>query len=342
MIANTRRRVIATALAMTATFVANATPIGKDQRSTVVSAAATQLEQQYVFPDAGRTVAKALRRRLAQGAYDQYTDGEVLAERLSQDLQELAGVGHLKVEFSAEATPAETATDVAEAEARWRERLLKRNPNYGFRKVEQTDDNIGVLRLDVFYPSAVAGESGSAAMRLLANTRALIIDLRQNGGGNDDMVNLLSAYLFDAGGQPLSGNYSRPDNSLKQVHVQQYVPGSRYGEAKPVYVLISHKTFSAAEGFTYDLQALKRVTVIGEASGGGAQPFEISRLDPYFTLWLEKNRSINPITGTNWQGKGVQPDVVVPADQAMETALALARKTVDVAAETAGKADSKR
>jgi len=315
------------AVAVTA-FAAHAAPMENSGRQAVVATVASQLEQQYVFPDAGKSVATTLRKRLAQGSYDQYNDADAFAKRLSQDLQELAGVGHLKVEYSADVLPQETAEDDAEAEADWRRYLLQRHPNHGFRRIEQTNDNIGVLRLDVFFPSGAAGETAAAAMKLLANTRALIIDLRQNGGGNSDMGELLSAYLFDDGGKPLSSFYSRPENKLTQHATPYYVPGPRYGEGKPVYILTSHRTFSAAEAFAYDLQALHRVTVIGETTGGGAQPFEFSRLDDHFKLWLEKGRSINPITGGNWQGKGVQPDVSVPADQALDTALALARKTL--------------
>ncbi len=198
-----------------------------------------------------------------------------------------------------------------------------------------------MLKLDVFFPSVAAGDTAAAAMKLFANTRALIIDLRQNGGGNGDMGELLSAYLFDEGGKSLSGFYSRPDDKLTQHATPYYVPGPRYGEAKPVFILTSRRTFSAAEAFAYDLQALRRVTVVGEATGGGAQPFEFSRLDDHFTLWLEKGRSINPVTGGNWQGKGVQPDVPVPADEAMGAALALARKAIGASSTSGAGADSK-
>jgi C-terminal processing protease CtpA/Prc len=107
-----------------------------------------------------------------------------------------------------------------------------------------------------------------------------------------------------------------------------WVPGRRFGPDKPVYVLISRKTFSAAEAFAYDLKALKRVTVVGERSGGGAHPFEYRRVHPHFVLSLAEGRSINPITGGNWQGTGVEPDVAVPGERALEAALELARGAV--------------
>jgi C-terminal processing protease CtpA/Prc len=106
------------------------------------------------------------------------------------------------------------------------------------------------------------------------------------------------------------------------------VPGRRFGGARPVYVLTSKNTFSAAEGFAYDLKALNRVKVVGQRSGGGAHPFQYRRVHPHFVLSLAEGRSINPITGGNWQGTGVAPDVEVPAEQALEVALKMARKAV--------------
>jgi C-terminal processing protease CtpA/Prc len=102
------------------------------------------------------------------------------------------------------------------------------------------------------------------------------------------------------------------------------VPGRRFGPTKPVYVLTSHKTFSAAEAVAYDLQALKRAVIVGETTGGGANPFEYRRVHPHFAVDLPESRSVNPITGTNWQGTGVKPDVEVPAEQALDKALELA------------------
>ena len=107
-----------------------------------------------------------------------------------------------------------------------------------------------------------------------------------------------------------------------------WVPGRRFGESKPLYILTSGRTFSAAEAFAYNLQALGRATVVGEITGGGAHPFEYRRVHPHFAVDLPEARSINPITGSNWQGVGVQPDVAVPADQALAKALELAHVAI--------------
>lgn len=297
-------------------------------RRDVIERIAGQLEHEYAIPELGESVSAELRQRLERGEYAAYDDGGAFAERLTRDLRRMSDDAHLHVEYSAEPIQ-DTAGADDEYDARQMERYYGAHRNFGFRRVEHLEGNIGLLVLDVFAPVAMGGDTAVAAMHFLANTRALIVDLRNNSGGHGEMVNLLAAYLFDQGGQPLSGLYWRPDDKLTQTHVQTYVPGPRYGEDKPVYVLISERTFSAAENFAYDLQALERVTVIGETSGGGAHPFEYSRLTPHFVLSLVKGRSVNPITGGNWQGTGVKPDIAVSADQALERALALARETSD-------------
>jgi C-terminal processing protease CtpA/Prc len=101
------------------------------------------------------------------------------------------------------------------------------------------------------------------------------------------------------------------------------VPGTRYTD-RPVYVLTSHHTFSGGEDFAYTLQALGRATVIGEATGGGAHPTRGFPISAAVHIGIPFARSVNPVTGTNWQGTGVVPDVAVPEAQAYDTAYAKA------------------
>jgi C-terminal processing protease CtpA/Prc len=160
-------------------------------------------------------------------------------------------------------------------------------------------------------------------MTIAAQGNALIIDLRRNGGGAET-ANLMSGYLLPPGSK-MSGGYDRPSNTYSIQTSPYWVPGRVFGSEKPIYILTSKRTFSAAEAFAYDFQALKRATIVGEVTGGGANPFEYRRVHPHFALSLPEARSINPITGTNWQDVGVKPDVQVPADKALETALQLAQ-----------------
>ncbi|MDA8016128.1 MAG: S41 family peptidase [Thermoanaerobaculia bacterium] len=298
----------------------------EETTATVVRAIANQLESGYVFPELGATMATQLRGSLAAGEYADPLDGESLAQRLTADLQRISKDKHLAVEYSHErlADDAQVANDQYDAEEQ--QRYYGNHLNFGFEKVERVEPNVGVLDLRVFAPVEMGYDTATAAMQFLAHTDALIVDLRQNAGGHGEMGHLLMAYFFDGGPKPVSGIYSRETNEITRFHTPARVSGPRYGSEKPVYVLISERTFSAAEAFAYDLQALGRVTVVGEPSGGGAHPFEYRRVSPHYVLLMVTERSINPITESNWQGVGVAPDIRVPADVAFQRALQLAKE----------------
>jgi C-terminal processing protease CtpA/Prc len=216
-----------------------------------------------------------------------------------------------------------------QAERREQMRSRMAAGNFGFEKLERLEGNVGYIDLRGFAPAEMAGESAAAAMNFLTNTDALIIDLRKNGGGDPSMVALLCSYLFSPEPVHLNDLYFRPDDSTHQWWTFPYVPGKRY-EDKPVYLLTSQRTFSAEEEFTYNLKNLKRVTIVGETTGGGAHPGGGRPLDDHFGMFVPTGRAINPITKTNWEGTGVPPDVAVPADAALKTAhLAALRKIAE-------------
>ncbi|HEX7842047.1 MAG TPA: S41 family peptidase [Kofleriaceae bacterium] len=200
--------------------------------------------------------------------------------------------------------------------------------NAGFVKAERLAGNVGYVRLDEFAPSEEAAPRTAAAMSLLADTGALIIDLRSNGGGWPAAVALLISYLFPAEEEHhLHDIYSRFDGITHQHWTSIEVSGKRY-IGKPVYVLTSTHTFSAAEGFAYDVQALRRATIVGEVTGGGAHPSLVEKLDTNFLLVVPDARVINMVTHTDWEGIGVKPDVAVPADQALDVAYLAALNAV--------------
>ncbi|MGH8194783.1 MAG: S41 family peptidase [Woeseiaceae bacterium] len=292
-------------------------------RKEVIAATASLLENRYVYADRGKALADELRRSAESGEWAHIADAQAFAEAMTAYLREASGDGHLGLEFSEDELPQDKAAaeeGYSDAET---ERWYGAHLNHGFERIERLPGNVGYLDLRVFAPTAMAGDVAAAAMTLLAQSDALIIDLRNNGGGHGEMAHLIMAYLFRES-REVSGSYHRPTDQHTRAMTPAWVPGRRYGEERPVYVLISDSTFSAAEGFAYDLQALGRAVVVGEPSGGGAHPFEYRRVHPHFVLSLAEARSINPITGGNWQGTGVQPDVRVPADKALDEALELA------------------
>ncbi|MBI1760882.1 MAG: serine hydrolase [Acidobacteria bacterium] len=296
-------------------------PLDDKTRAAVIEDALQALNSNYVFPDKAKEMEQAIRARAARKEYDNLADAEAFARALTQHLQEVSHDKHLRV-LNANGGGANFATRLDPA----LNRLLSAKRNYGFEKIERLGGNVGYLDLRGFEDPGAARDTVTAAMTFLANTDALIFDLRQNGGGSPHMVALLSSYLFD---KPVHLNsiYDRPSNSTQEFWTQAEVPGKRYGD-KPVFILTSKRTFSAAEEFTYNLKNLKRAVIIGETTGGGAHPVSPQRLGTQFILTVPMARSINPITKTNWEGTGVTPDIAVSAEQALKVAHLAALKAL--------------
>ncbi|MEO8909841.1 MAG: S41 family peptidase [Gemmatimonadaceae bacterium] len=300
-------------------------------RARAIAGTAALLDTFYVFPDAAKKMGDSLRARLARGEYDSSTNGLMFAMRLNDDLAGIAHDKHLRVNYSARPLPAEKPRPAGAPEPRpspedvARERDFLTGMNCGFVKAEVLQGNVGYLKFNMFADPDICGPTASAAMTFLANARALIIDLRDNGGGNPAMVAFVSSYLFDRRTH-LNDLWTRRTNSTKEFWTRAMVLGRRFGGTKPVYVLTSARTFSGAEEFTYNLKNLKRATIVGETTGGGAHPVNGHRIDEHFMIGVPFARAVNPITHTNWEGVGVKPDVAVPAKDALATAQKIFRE----------------
>jgi C-terminal processing protease CtpA/Prc len=197
--------------------------------------------------------------------------------------------------------------------------------NHGFAKVERLPGNIGYLEFLNFMDEELGADTVAAAMNFINGTDALIIDMRKNGGGNPAMVALVCSYLFGPEPVHLNDLYWREGNRTDEFWTKKEVAGKRYLN-KDVYVLTSKRTFSGAEEFSYNLKNLKRATIIGETTGGGAHPGGGFRISEHFGMFVPTGRAISPITKTNWEGTGVTPDISVPADQALHVARITALK----------------
>lgn len=291
------------------------------QRRAVLERVADLVRDRYVRADHAARIAAAIREDARSARFADAASADDFAARVTARLRAISGDGHFALERRA--TSSGAGDDRAELE-RW----YGTHVNHGFERVERLEGGIGYLDLRVFAPVSMGGDLAAAAMTLLAQSPALIIDLRRNGGGMDDMTRLLAAYLLDDV-REMSGKYDRPSGRTTKYFTPKNVEGRRFGGAKPVYVLVSRRTFSAAEAFAYDLQAMKRAVVVGERTGGGAHPFEYRSAGHGYVLSLPEGRSVSPITGTDWEGVGVKPDVEVSADQALETALSLAQARLE-------------
>ncbi len=276
--------------------------------------------ERYVFPGLAAEISALLESRLAGGCYAQAPDEEALAAALTQDLQSLNGDKHLRLLHSAAGLP--ERGDQAEAAALSAYAALTSG---GIARAERLDGNVGYLDLrPLLFPPAMAGDAAAAAMTLLALTDVLIIDLRRCLGGAPDMVAMLCSYLLGDEPVHLIDMIGRPaaDGAaeVRQSWTMPFTPGRRFGPDKPVFVLTSGTTFSGGEELSYDLQQMGRATVVGERTRGGAHPVERFRIRAHLQATIPVSRSLSPVSGGNWEGTGVLPDVAVPAGEALDTA----------------------
>jgi hypothetical protein len=295
-------------------------PLDAAGRKRVIEAVLSALNQNYVYPETAEKMAAAIHDNQQKGKYDDITDGGLLANQMGEDLSAVSHDRHLRVEWSPFKPPAQRQGLDPAAEARM-QRELERN-NCTFEKLEILPGNVGYVKFNAFAAPEICGPTVAAAMNFLAHADALIFDLRDNGGGDPRMVALIATYLFD---HPvhLSDIYNRREDSTTQYWTLPYVPGKRLAST-PAFVLTSGRTFSGAEDFAYNLQAIQRVTVIGETTGGGAHPTMFQPVDAHFSVAGPFARSINLTTKTNWEGTGVTPDVQVKSTEALQAAHRLA------------------
>jgi len=290
-------------------------------RNSTIDSAMAKLREFYVYEETAEEMAEAIDRRRRAGEYDTITNGPEFATLLTTHLREVSHDLHLRLNFSPVANPRPSDEPEDNPDARERYRRQVERVNCGFEKTEILPGNVGYLKFNMFADPSVCGPTATAAMNFLQHVDALIVDMRENGGGDPAMVAYVTSYLFD---EPthLNDLYNRAENSTHQWWTLPHVPGGRLA-AQPVYVLTARRTFSGAEEFSYNLKSLGRATIVGETTGGGAHPVRGVWLNERFTIGVPFARAINPITKTNWEGTGVEPDVAVPADQALDKALEL-------------------
>lgn len=297
-------------------FVTPARASDSTERAQLTSAIAKTVEAEYVFPEIAAKMAATLRDREGRGDYAHIAEDRALADKLTQDLRSVSHDLHLRVEFDPEGTHTDPETASLDDLERWRKGSAHRN--FGFAKVEHMEGNVGYLDFRAFLEPYLAANVANAAMAFVANSDALVIDLRENRGGDPAMVAFLASFLFDDRTR-LNDIYIRAGDRLEQYWTTQ-LPPPIFGGKKPLYVLTSKQTFSGAEDFAYALQNLKRATIVGETTGGGAHPTRMFKVTEHFAVEVPFARSVSPITRTDWEGSGVKPNMAVPARDALRVA----------------------
>lgn len=292
-------------------------------RAAVIEKVIQQLNQYYIDPELARKMEESLRGKLRQGAFDTLVEQREFLSRVTDDLRSVSHDLHLGV------WPIEMSINAgagASEEERRRVKALARYNHNGVLQVARLHGNIGYLELSYFEGIEQGGETAVAAMNWLAGTDALIIDVRRNGGGSD-VVSLILSYLFPESVHTLD-IFSKIDQSTRQIWTMPYVPGSRLADI-PVYILLSRRSASAAEDLAYSLKTHRRAILVGEVSRGAANPIEeFSFPELSICMAVSAYRVASPVTGTCWEGVGVEPHIAVPAEKALDAACVEAMKAL--------------
>ena len=293
--------------------------VDKATRNEVIENMIANLKQHYVFPEKAAAIEMQLRAQMQHGDYDSVTSAEKLAERLTEAVQRDTHDKHLEVRYFEKATPEQPSNSDGSPEEKAAELADQQLRNFGFETVGRLKSNIGYIDLHAFGRPQQTVERIAAAMTLLGDTKALIIDLRKCDGGDPETVMLFASYLYEKRTH-LNDIYWRDENRTEERWTSDTVPGKKYGEARKVYLLTSEDTFSAGEDFAYALKNNGRATLIGETTGGGAHPGSPRRLSAHFMMFVPNGRSISPVTHADWEGTGVTPDIKVSAKNALNVA----------------------
>ncbi len=297
--------------------VCNAGAISPSEAREVVEVLRERIEQNYVSQKTGRAVVARLSSHEVIASLNGIRDTKDLESRLNSLLQTFDK--HLGVQWRDPQAREESRREA------WFSKLDRKHS--GFTRVELLDGNVGYV--DFWGFDEVSEQSKArleAVITFVADSDALILDLRKNGGGSPDMVRLISSYLFK---KPvhLNSMYWKSSGSMTESWTLSGVSAGRLASI-PIYVLTSGDTFSAAEEFAYNLQQLKRATVIGEVTKGGANPWRYFALTDEFRAAIPIARAVNPISKTNWEHVGVRPHVVVARSKALAVAYCRALKSL--------------
>jgi len=308
-------------------------------KSEIAKKVGKMLTSNYIFPETAKKMEEHLNTQLKEGKYEKIDNKEDFARALTNDLRKISKDRHIRVTYDPAAVKRIRASNSKSKEEREKEQKAQiereRQRNFGFRRLEIMEGNIGYLDLTGFSGLDQAAETIIAAMNFLANSNAVIIDLRDNGGGSPFTIQIISSYFLEEYTYLNSFKW-RGEDIIKQFWTLRYVPGKKMYDTD-LYILTSSRTFSAAEEFTYNLKNLKRATIVGETTGGGAHPGGSRIVNDDFLVWVPSGRAINPITKTNWEGKGIVPHISVPRNNALDKALYTALEKLIEKTEDEGK-----
>lgn len=287
--------------------VSQAQTIDAAYKKATIDRISQLVNDNYVFPEVAEKTGKHLSKQLEDGKFDNDSTVELFARSLTAEVQSVNHDKHMRIRTGGTQSPLRPAGN--------------NNSDAGFKEVKMLEGNIGYIDMRLFFPVAMASTAADEAMKKLEAADAIIIDLRYNGGGDPAMVQYLCSYFFDKKVH-LNSLYHRNNNETEEFWTVN-VEGKKLPDI-PLFILTSKRTFSGAEEFSYDMQTQQRATLVGETTGGGANPGGVFSINDQMNIFIPTGAAINPITKTNWEGVGVKPDFDATADKALETAIPLA------------------
>jgi retinol-binding protein 3 len=303
------------------TFSQDVLKVTDKEKTEVINNLCKLIENEYVIAETGILISKKINENLKTGKYNSIKDVIQMCDVLTHDLRTISKDEHFDI-MHAPGYVLRLQTTLSKADSLEMENTqIKEGQknNFGFKELSIMEGNIGYLNLTSFHDLRHAKETITSAMNFLTYTEAIIIDLRNNTGGSLDMPPYLASYFLGDDIKVLLQFIDRNNKVNSKTETTQQLDGKRlFG--KPLYILTSNETVSAAEAFIYSLKNRKTAIVIGETTKGAANPNEAKVLNENFLVLLPNYRPIDPLTGTNWEGTGIQPDIKIMADKGKETA----------------------
>lgn len=298
----------------------------KKYKEGVVKTLSTLMNDHYVFPEVAKKTEAHLMQQLKDGHFDQFTNDEQLAEALTESVQSINKDKHMRIWKN---KPYEAPDNSPERmiEEKLDQLDRSRRHNSGFSSVKLLEGNVGYLDLRSFAQFQSAKDMVDAYMKLMANSDAVIIDLSKNGGGDPEMVQYLCSYFFDKKVHLNSLYFRRGDRTI-DFYTLDDIGGEKRPEI-PLFVMVSNRTFSGAEEFSYNMQTQKRATLVGQTTGGGANPGGTMGINQNLSVFIPGGMAINPITKTNWEGVGVIPEIKTTPEETMKKTHELAKKAAE-------------
>jgi hypothetical protein len=298
--------------------------VSENEKREIVESIGKRLQESYLYPETAKKITIEISENLENGVYKSINEPNEFASRLTTDLYAVSKDLHFRVVFDSQwVSETRKASDPNyKRELLGKEIAAAQKENFGFKEAKLLEGNIGYLNLANFQDPEYAAETAAVTMKFLSNSDALIIDLRNNNGGALEMAQFLGSYFFNSEPPQVLFEYYYMENN-KRIDRQQLVLPSVPGKRMPatdVYILTDSRTFSAAEWFSYALKNLKRATIIGEKTAGGAHPVDRRIISDRFSIMIPFGKITDPVTKTDFEGVGVKPDIEVSAKDALPTA----------------------